>query len=138
MSVQTNIEFNLKSSIDIRQFIKLAFDNKWTMNDNNKILFLLNDDFDWDYFELNQIENIYSLIDVKVKNRNIVGFSLINEELNSGGLFHFYNDKKIVFSYSINRYKLLSTKITDFNTILAKLYILFEENIESIICEDIY
>lgn len=122
MGLQASIDISFEKEIDINSFIEILIGNGWNINDNNKITFLANDDFDWENEALNKHESIMKLLLERFSNNKIIGIALTLPN-STGGLFHFLPSKnEVMILLNINRVKLKEIEFTDYSFYLNKLY----------------
>lgn len=133
----------LQASIDI-YFEKLSFkniieklSNNWDINDQDKISYMDNDDFDWLSVSLKEKENILTLLEERFYRNNSVGITLVNKH-NSGGMFIFYPDENLLsIIININRKKNDNTQLTDYSYYMDYLIPILD-TFYKIIYTDIY
>jgi len=124
---QASIDISYSKDIDLKSFIETLFSIGWNTNDNGKITYLTNDDFDWESNEFDNQELITTILFDRFSNNKIVGIALTLPNL-TGGLFHFLPGKnEVMILLNINRVKLQKIEFTDYSFYLDKLYPVIKE-----------
>lgn len=122
MGLQASIDISYSKNIDIKSYVETLFNIGWSIDDNGKITYLTNDDFEWENEELNKKDLIINLLYERFSSNKISGFALKLPN-SSGGLFHFLPEKnEVMILLNINRIKLKETEFTDYSFYLDKLY----------------
>lgn len=113
-----DIKFNQTYSFDV--IIEKLISNHWLLNDNGKIIFLDNNDYDWKESDLNNQEIVLSNLKNKFDNNNIVALNFLYKGV-TGGNFIFINDRTISINLNINRKKIDDSTRTDFSFYISGL-----------------
>ena len=122
MGLQASIDLTYSKEIDIKSFIESLFNVGWDTNDNGKITYLLNDDYDWESANLNDQEAIKKMLLDRFSINKTVGIALTLPNL-TGALFHFLPTKnEVMILLNINRVKFKETQFTDYTFYINKLY----------------
>lgn len=135
MGLQASIDISYSNEIDIKLFIATLFSIDWHTNDNGKITYLTNDDFDWESDDLDNQELIMKVLFERFLNNKLVGIALTLPNL-TGGLFHFLPGKsEVMILLSINRVKFEKTEFTDYSFYLNKLHPVIKKSIKMNYCD---
>jgi hypothetical protein len=135
MGLQATIDISYSKDIDIKSFIETLFSIGWGTNDNGKITYLTNDDFDWESDELDNQELIIKLLFERFLNNKIIGIAFTLPNL-TGGLFHFLPGKnEVMILLNINRVTLKKIEFTDYTFYLNNLYPVIKECIKLNYCD---
>ena len=122
MGLQASIDISYSKEINLEKFIEQIINAGWSMNDNNKITYLINDDFNWENNDLTEHESIKKILFDRFSNNKMSGIALTLPDL-SGGLFHFLPGKnEIMILLNINRTRISETPFTDYTFYIQKLY----------------
>ena len=126
MSTLASIDIKLSRKkafpISSESIIKALILSGWNAVNNGKILYLPlgdEDDFDWQEKALNQ-SDIFSIIEQKERNNEIVGVGITWKDTAIGGTLLINPAFDISFSLTINR-KRLFDNVTDVNWYLERL-----------------
>ncbi len=121
MGLQASIDITFSAEVNFSIIINKLQNFGWSINDQNKITYLDNEDFNWERNELIDIETIQNRLNERFINNKIIGIALSLPNLR-GGLFHFLPGKnKIMILVNINRLKISGTHFTDYTFYLKKL-----------------
>ncbi|MES1181917.1 MAG: hypothetical protein ABUL44_03890, partial [Flavobacterium sp.] len=94
----------------------------WNTNDSGKIIFLANDDFEWQSDDIENQQVILKLLYEIFLNNQFAGIALMLPNL-TGGSFHFLPGKNdVMILLNINRVKFEKMDFTDYSYYLDKLY----------------
>jgi hypothetical protein len=145
MSISANIEFFFPEKIKPILVIETLISSGWTINDNGHISFLPvgdNDEYNWEWCDINKWETVDAIIDKKEKNGETIGLALTWKDTNIGGNVLFWKSREeFCFSLTSNRKKIGGDNLyTDFSWYLDKLITVLcnaEIQPEKIICEHI-
>lgn len=115
MGLQASIEITYSQEIELESFIEILLSFGWSVNDNDKITCLTNDDFNWKSYNLNQFELLKQLMFERFADNKITGIALTLPDL-TGCLFHFLPEKKeVMILLSINRVRFDDFPFTDYS-----------------------
>ncbi len=135
MGLQASIDLSYPNEINFDTFIESMVNCGWSINDNKRITYLANDDFDWKNDDLNKQELIKKILFDRFLNNKIVGIALTLQN-STGGLFHFLPCKKeIMILLNINRVKLIDTQFTDYTFYINKLYPVIKDCLKLNYCD---
>ena len=82
----------------------------------------MNDDFDWERYELAQLELSMQLMFERFTNNKIIGIALTLPDL-TGCLFHFMPEKNnVMILLTINRVRLKDSQFTDYTYYIKNLH----------------
>ncbi|MDY0907824.1 hypothetical protein [Pedobacter sp. CFBP9032] len=138
MSVQASIEISYNEDLDILNVLSVLEKLGWQyVDDSEKISFLINDDFEWEIGEVNNLNAIKKMLKIRFETNKITGIIIFNKKGGEGCLFHFMPSKQeIMMLISIRRKKISDTNITDFSFYLDEIYQIIKSDCQ-IICNQI-
>jgi hypothetical protein len=113
-----DIKFNQTYSFD--KIIEELISNHWLLNDNGKIIFLDNNDYDWKESNFVNQEIVLNGLKNRFDNNNIVALNFLYKGV-TGGNFIFINNHTISINLNINRKKIDGTNHTDFSFYIFSL-----------------
>ena len=135
MGLQASIDISYSNEIELKSFIATLFSIDWNTNDNGKITYLTNDDFDWERDDLDNQEIIMELLFKRFSENKLIGIALTLPNL-TGGLFHFLPGKnEVMILLNINRIKFQKTEFTDYSFYMNKLKPVIKKSIKLNYCD---
>ncbi len=118
LSASIDIKFNEIYSFDI--IIQKLITCDWSLNDNEKIVFLDNNDFDWKESNLDNQELVLNRLKTIFSNNKIVALNFLYKG-ETGGSFIFLDNYTISININIFRKKIEPTNHTDFSFYILRL-----------------
>lgn len=135
MGLQVLIDILYLKNIDIKLYVEILFNIGWSIDDNGKIIYLINDDFEWENEELNKKDLIINLLYERFLSNKIFGFVLKLFNF-SGGLFYFLFEKnEVMILLNINRIKFKEIEFIDYFFYFDKLYLVIKGFVKINYCD---
>lgn len=115
MGLQTSIDIYYPDKINFNSFIDILLENGWYYNNNQHIVYLANDEHNWEQKSEELWPSIFEELNLRFNNNKIVGLEIRNID-EVGVLCHILpNQKEIMMLLTINRLKITNSSLTNFS-----------------------
>ncbi len=145
MSTSASINVRFHNKFNPIELIHSLIEGGWTFNDYGHVSFLPvgdNGDYDWQWLSLQKQTEVWSILDQKIKNDEVIGIVLTTGKGLIGYELLIWEDRSsLCCNLSVNRKSLgEGSRLTDFNWYLNKIEPCFKKlgiPISSINCEHV-